>query len=208
MCPQNGFECQRSIGQGSGMGFFVHFGEGALECADPMTGPLIDVAGAQCLDGWSNLVWGVLRPPWRGGDTDRLTAIDCQPLAFCYRSVHSRLRCHSRCSEGRAGDRVQPCALTMDPNLTLLPILAPASGIIHDGVDFWEGVPSFNGVVAALRAASRRRCSVGVGLAGPPRTRTGVSSACSLSAGDATSAHKTITHDAAHNRSESIVDAS
>jgi hypothetical protein len=80
MRAQNGFECQRSIGQGNGMGFFMHFGESALECTDSMTGPLINVAGAQGLDGCSNLVRGVVRPPWRGGNTDGLTAIDCQTL--------------------------------------------------------------------------------------------------------------------------------
>src|SRR5215472_2921950 len=82
MRAQNGFECQRSIGQGNGMGFFMHFGEGEFECADSMTGPLINVTGSQCLDGRSNLVGGVVRPPWRGDDTDRLTAIDCEGFSI------------------------------------------------------------------------------------------------------------------------------
>src|SRR5262249_53701624 len=36
MRPQNGFECQGSIGHGYSMWFFMHLGEGALECAHPM----------------------------------------------------------------------------------------------------------------------------------------------------------------------------
>src|SRR5262249_47786415 len=136
---QNGFECQRSIGQGNGMGFFVHFGEGALECADPMTGPLIDVAGAQCLDGCSNLVWGVLRPPWRGGDADPLTVIVSPPLAFCYCSVHSRLRCHSRYSKGsRRRSRSSPALSLGTAILLYYQFWRQLARLTHDGVVFWR----------------------------------------------------------------------
>src|SRR5262249_12368856 len=138
-------------------------------------GPLIDVAGAQCLDGCSNLVSGVVRPPWRGGDTDRLTAIDCQPLAFCYRSVHSRLQSPYKCSEKSARRlRANPRPLLWTAKLTFYQFWHQ---LAHDGVDFWEGscrvLPLFGRLPAGgsgpsgavHRAEDPQR--VGLGLAGP-----------------------------------------
>ena len=65
----------------------VQLGEGSLEQADLLAGPLVDLAGAQRLDDRRDLVGSIFRPRRRRRDPDRGTAVDGKPFMCCgYRS--------------------------------------------------------------------------------------------------------------------------